>query len=281
MICIEGELPQELARAIYRGQRRIKGQVLPQLMTQYVSDEHAALERYARVVRIAVLPQWQGHGIGSQLLEYVATECENREIRFIGANFGANPEVMSFWVKSGFLPIRLGVKKETATGEYSVLMLKAIEDEKLSLSLRLNQRFVYRFLNMQADVYHDLDPEVVRACCMINQTDINWRPHEHETRELMDFAYGNRGYEVCQPLVKDLVFTIYESGKSVCLEPAENALLVKKVLQAQQWTAVARHLGYSGKSESVHHLKQVVGNLIRDLAKEDLLFLCEGLPVND
>ena len=126
MISIEGRLPDELGEQIWQGRRRPRGHLAPQSLVAHCGYKSAHRYRYARVVRIAVHPELQGQGLGSKLLGHIYLSAQSKGIDFLATSFGISEPLLSFWADNSFVPVRLGLRPETSTGDVSVLMLKPV-----------------------------------------------------------------------------------------------------------------------------------------------------------
>jgi len=48
------------------------------------------------------------------------------QLNYLGVSFGLTKEVFRFWVKNGFDPVYLSLKKNETTGEYSCILVKPL-----------------------------------------------------------------------------------------------------------------------------------------------------------
>ncbi len=128
----EGTLPPALGQAIWRGQRRPRGHLLPQSLAFHGGIREACQFRYQRVMRIVVHPRCQQQGIGSQLLSWLQLESQQLlqpdECDFLGASFGASPELLDFWQNNGFGAVRIGLGTDGVSGLHAAMMLWPCSD---------------------------------------------------------------------------------------------------------------------------------------------------------
>lgn len=122
LITREGGLDEALHDDIIRKKRRVKNQLLAQLLAQFTLSKQALSLNYLRIVRIAVLPELQNQGVGSALINAIVTD-KAQSIDAIGTSFGADDASLAFWLKQGFSPIHLGYKRNPRSGLASVAML--------------------------------------------------------------------------------------------------------------------------------------------------------------
>lgn len=118
-------LTAELSLAIWRGQRRPRGHLLPQSLSFHGGLAQACQFRYHRVMRIVVHPRCQQEGLGSQLLNWLQAPTQQQDLNsdFLGTSFGASPELINFWQTNGFRAVRLGQSRDAVSGLQAVMML--------------------------------------------------------------------------------------------------------------------------------------------------------------
>jgi tRNA(Met) cytidine acetyltransferase len=159
LVSIEGGFDKksdaDLVEQIWQGRRRPRGHLAPQSLVTHCGYKEAAYLRFARVIRIAVRPKYQGQNIGSALLKWLKQEIKSqkeiphtesqtlslRQVDFLSTSFGLEPDLLSFWKNNGYMPVRLGLKRETSSGLYSILMLDPISSKAKSLMPYWQARF--------------------------------------------------------------------------------------------------------------------------------------------
>ncbi|MCC7517220.1 MAG: tRNA(Met) cytidine acetyltransferase, partial [Pseudomonadales bacterium] len=124
----EGQLDEAIAQEIVAGRRRPRGHLLVQSLAIHLRHEVFLRQRVARVVRIAVHTQYQGRGLGSQLLQAVVDRLRGRGVNAVGSSFSASAEVLHFWQKNGFELLRVGYRRHAASAEPSALVLRVLDD---------------------------------------------------------------------------------------------------------------------------------------------------------
>lgn len=125
-LCREGGLSHQLAVEVVAGTRRPTGNLLAQGLAYYFQHVAAAQAQWLRVVRIAVAPNLQNRGLGRQLLKHLIANAPP-DITAIGTSFASTPSINRFWRRANFLPVRLGARKDAATGCHALVMLYPIE----------------------------------------------------------------------------------------------------------------------------------------------------------
>ncbi len=142
LVADEGEFTdRSLVDDIAAGKRRPRGHLLPQLLTwQY--QEHAACEqRWWRVVRIAVHPDRQRNGLGSELLAWLRSEATSQSVDALCTSFGADPTVLPFWQRANFSPVYLGHVREATSGAFALAMVHPLSQRGHDLHRRVSFAF--------------------------------------------------------------------------------------------------------------------------------------------
>ena len=124
----EGGFDSDMTRLVLEGKRRPQGHLLPQTLTWHSKIPHAAELTCERVMRIAVLDQCQGQGLGKLLVKYLTDYAQKKSVDYMGVSYAATPELIRFWEDLGFQLIRKGFKRDRASGTYAavqVLMLSS------------------------------------------------------------------------------------------------------------------------------------------------------------
>ncbi|WP_414830217.1 GNAT family N-acetyltransferase [Alteromonas sp. H39] len=117
---------EEVASGIACGSRRVKGHLSAQRIALMLSAPEAATALYWRINRIAVAPEHQNHGYGSQMLAKVTADATLNKIDAITSSFGYTELLGRFWQTNGLDVIQHGVKKDKASGHASALVFRAI-----------------------------------------------------------------------------------------------------------------------------------------------------------
>lgn len=143
----EGGLDRELTQAIWRGERRPKGNLVAQYLCFQGNFPQACQLRSLRISRIAVAPEMQGKGYGKRLISEMILQIsvQNPPLDFLSVSFGMNDELLNFWQQCGFQQVAISQNPEASSGLYSAMMIypvslrgKAFVDQA-SLQFQRNQ----------------------------------------------------------------------------------------------------------------------------------------------
>ncbi|MGQ3413293.1 tRNA(Met) cytidine acetyltransferase TmcA [Natrinema sp. LN54] len=285
LLAREGNLPAETRSMMYEG-GRVRGNMLPDVLTSQLRDEAAGEPAGLRVVRIATHHAARSRGLGSRLLEHIgeefATESdaadESGAIDWLGTGFGATPGLLAFWRENGYRTVFVSTTRNDASGEYSALMLAPTSDAGRALHDRHADRFVRRFAALCSDPLDDLEPDVARAA--LRSVDADAGPPlalaDHEWDLVASAAYGPGLFAVDPGPFRDLVVRyLVDDPDGIDLTDREERLLVRRVLQGRDVEAVADRLGYHSTSQCMRAL----GDAFRPLV--DLYGTDAALEVRD
>jgi tRNA(Met) cytidine acetyltransferase len=261
----EGDIDPETARAVYRNERRVTGHLLPQTLESFVGIKNASAASYLRVVRIAVHPELRRQGIGQQLLQYIESDAKISGLDIIGSNFGASSDLLAFWYKAGYLPMHIGLKRNTSTGTHAITYLKPLTDCGKNICQQSNNKLAKQFSFQLAEAYQALDTEVVAEVYNALATSNILQLTSDEWEDISSFADSLRGYEInTMPIHKFIQYGFSNGLIHKTCSAGELQLLIKKVLQRQSWQDIVTSLHFEGKRQAVQALRIVISKLVND-----------------
>jgi tRNA(Met) cytidine acetyltransferase len=251
---VEGGVDPELASQIQLGLRRPRGHLLPQSLSTHAGLEGAAEFKYLRVSRIAIHPDRQRQGLGSQLLQCLATSSP--EVDFLGASFAASPELIAFWYRNDCWPLRLGYRREAASGQHSLQLLKPLSKTALGVWPQWRQRFDEQFPYLLGDPLRHLEPGIA-ALLLYPQGGA--RPLDAQDRaDLHAFTQGRRDYGGARLALWRLLCLCAHRSDAARIEA-----LILKVLQAHEWHSCAQRLGLAGRKAVLERMRQEARELLK------------------
>lgn len=259
LVIQEGGHTPALSSAIYRGERRPSGHLLPQTLTFHAGCEMAATLNYARVMRIAVHPQLQSQGLGSTLLQQIVEEEKLNRVDIIGASFGANVALLNFWHRAGFEMVRLGMTRDRSSGEHSAVMLMPLTQTGELLVADARQRFQRHLPGWLDGPLNDL-PFDMQQLLLHEAVEDSEELLVADWQDIESFATTHRGYETCMTALKKF-FNL--EVVSILLSEQENTLVSLRIRQDKEWSELVTALNLSGKAEAIRLLRQVVARLLQ------------------
>ncbi|HHQ41052.1 MAG TPA: tRNA(Met) cytidine acetyltransferase, partial [Chromatiales bacterium] len=248
LVADEGGFDEAAARRIWAGLRRPHGHLVPESLAVHLGLEAGARLRCARIMRIAVHPAARRRGLGLRLVEAVAADAAARGLELAGTAFGAAPELVAFWRRAGFVPVRVGVRRGTASGAHAVLMLRPLAPAGETLAREARAAFVRRLPAQLADPLRGLEPALAAALLAGGPAD--WeRVAAAGWGQPAAFAFGHRGYEECLDALRPLAAAaLADPGLAGVLDAGARTLLVAKVLQGRPWAEAAAAAGLPGRA---------------------------------
>jgi len=256
----EGGLDVDLRTAIYEGQR-VRGNMLPDVLTSQLRNEAAAEAVGYRVMRIATHNAVRSSGLGSYLLDRCYAEFSDR-VDWLGVGFGATPQLLGFWRANGYRTVHLSITSNDRSGEHSVLMLRPCSDAGQELTERHVDLFRKRIGATLCDALSGLDADIVRgalAAAGLPEVDESSEVDgldaldDRDWRVIAGVGYGPGTYEAA-PHVFRTVATASLFTPSGDLSARQERLLVRKVLQGEPWESVASGLDYASTSQCMREM---------------------------
>ncbi|MGC8542517.1 MAG: GNAT family N-acetyltransferase, partial [Vulcanisaeta sp.] len=186
--------------------------------------------------------------------------------------FGVNAKLLNFWIKNGYMPVHISPERNPISGEYSVLLVKPINEKSKDIVIYANREFRLRLLNSLQGPFHDLEPDIVRMLLKDwdHALDTNYKARltDAQVRRLVAYAWGPMTYENTADAITELVKTFYlrKGIDDLELPPLYEEAIICKVLQARPWREAAKVLGIR-KSTLMLLLREVVKVLIQYYVK--------------
>ncbi|WP_335998695.1 tRNA(Met) cytidine acetyltransferase TmcA [Halorientalis halophila] len=252
LLAREGSLDAETRAEMYDG-GRIRGNMLPDVLTTQLRDESAGIPVGQRVLRIATHHAARSRGLGSRLLAEIRAEFED-SVDWLGVGYGATPDLLDFWAENGYRPVHLSTTRNDESGEYSALMLDPASEAGRDLFERHADQFLSRIGGVLADPLADLDPDVARATLDALDRTVDPELDDWEWRHVASAAFGPGLFDAAPESYRRLTLTYFASDVDLGLSAREERLLVAKPLQGRPWDAVANRLDYHSTAGAMRAL---------------------------
>lgn len=264
LVSTEGDILEDVAVEIMNGHRRIKGQFLPQTLISEFSQTTTAGLKFARIMRIAVDPSLHRKGIGLMLVNYLSASLADR-YDFIGAGFGSDERVCHFWNKVGYLPIKVGHKKNAFSGHHSVVVIKGLSTDAHRVVEELRQQFPKRLLFLLTDSLKYLDTQVVRSLLLNYSQNIQSHINQKEYRDLNSFAHEYRDYNTCSYLIYKLILNTVHRHSISEISDSDWAILIQRVIQRQDELEVISNAHLEGRKQLQAKIRLITIQLINSV----------------
>jgi len=259
LVAVEGRFSRPVAEAIWRGQRRPRGHLLAQGLAAHAGLREAARLPVWRIMRIAVHPGMQGRGLGTRLLTAIADEALTDGQALVGASFGATPTLLRFWHGAGHVPVRIGMRRDGASGCHSVIVIRALDRRGRWAVTRGRARLRRELPLLLPDALQSVDPDVVVQLLAASG---HWpAPAPADRAELRAFAEASRAFEACLPVLHAFSWWAL-SDDAITMRAQDRALLVMRVLQARRWSELAALPGLGGRAAVIAALRRLVADLL-------------------
>lgn len=255
----EGGFDHTLAGAIAAGQRRPRGHLVAQSLAVHAGLVQAPTLRYGRVIRLAVHPQRQGQGLGSELVAHVAQSGSASAWDALAVSYAVSPALLRFWSRAGFQPVRIGFHREARSGTHAMMMLRPLTAAGEDLVSTASTRLAAQLPDWLLEALQDLDANIVPAVLAMLPASLEPLA-EWERDEIGAFVDGQRGYENCLPVLRRwLLRRLHQTVR--CDELQHATLLIERLLQLHSWPSLARRHGLVGKAGVLARLRQAVARL--------------------
>ncbi|MCM2129631.1 tRNA(Met) cytidine acetyltransferase TmcA [Larsenimonas rhizosphaerae] len=199
----EGGFDAPLAEQIARGERRPQGHLVAQSLTLHLGEAAAAQVRWRRIMRVAVHPARRRRGVGRQLVEALAADAGGAAL--LGVSFGLDDTLPAFWQTLGFTPVRVGLTRETASGEHALMMARPLTADGNTLRARLAARFSTLLPDWLARELVALDPAQAAGVLAGLPTP---SAEEGDAQRLDRFISANAPWALSRPVVQKAVWQV-------------------------------------------------------------------------
>jgi len=242
MLMREGQADDKLVVQVLENQRRLRDQFLPQSLLMHCGIKESFNYSYQRVMRIAIHPQLQGQGLGTQFLNGIEQQVSAKGVDFIGASFASNATLVKFWQQAGFSVARVGFSKDKASGEHSCLVTKALLPNARPLQRVIAQQFYQQFDYWLTDEFKYMPVKLVWQLLNGNTELKSLVLSSDVMQSVNDFTSGQRQFSSC-------VYALHHWLLKHCTEqyaPEVLPLLVR-ILQKHNIEQVCQQYGFTGK----------------------------------
>jgi len=252
-VAIEGGINDELIEKMSTGYKP-KGQIIPDMVLKHHWNLSFPKTKGLRIVRIATHPDVMGMGIGTFALEELLKWAKRNGYHWVGSGFGVSPELLSFWEKSGFVPIHITPQRNEVSGEFTVVVVRGLRKDITKLVSSLNFNLVKRIVEYLSDELRELEYDVAIKLLRLKGENSPQKPHISEVDRLRMEKYvdGISLYEYVSDIVRPIVRYYYLKNEKVGLDDLEERVLVTKCLQLRGWWEFGELLR-EGRAYSILH----------------------------
>jgi len=188
----EGEQPSELAQAVWRGERRPRGNLVAQSLAAHSRFPEAMLLSSRRISRLAVSQSLRREGIGRRLVDALREHSQGKD--FLSVSFGYTAALWQFWQCCGFQLVRIGTQREASSGCYAAMAILPLTAAGHQLCQRAAEHFQRDWPLQQTRYSPELSLEEFPS------GDPAFLPEDYQ--ELVGFAQAHRPLSVSFPALQ-------------------------------------------------------------------------------
>ncbi|WAJ70960.1 GNAT family N-acetyltransferase [Catenovulum adriaticum] len=268
LISIEGPLPATLASECQQGKRRPNGHLTPQLIAAQTGyDEFAKLAGW-RIVRIAVDPQCQQQGHGSQLLNWLYQQATIQNIDYLASSFATSANLFKFWLKNQFNLARSSTTAETNTGLFSSLVMRPLSAPAKQLLQHIAQQNHIQIRYLLTTRYQNIPADLIWL--WLSSKPIPQLPTQVSAQINMQFIHGF-AFHASNYFSAQATLAMY------CIDNAthvvntvsefESALLYRALLSQWEMKKLCLTFNLSGKKAVINKLREIFALLLVNNSK--------------
>ena len=234
-------------------QMRAHGHLVPQLLTRHYAQADFIMLSTLRVMRIAVHPALQRHGIGRGLIQQVEKLGQQKQVDYICSSFGASDELLPFWFLQYYWPLHVGVKRDKASGSHNLVVAKPLSAMSRQALSQIQSGFQNQFPHLLFESLPHLPaPQILH----ILQT-FRFRKHNPKLEQaLVYYANNVRPYESISGQLWE--WSLQSAHRILQTSWQDQAIWCDKVLKKQHWQEVAHRHHLSGRKEVEKRLKAMI-----------------------
>ncbi len=258
LVVKEGQITPEVVADIQSGKRRPKGHLVPSDLANHLGVADAAAQSCARVMRIAVHPKLQGHGIGSEMLLRLESMLKGK-VDYLATSFGATKELLHFWNKAKYVPLRLGFSVDQSSGTHSVILVRPLSKESQQWLTNAIENALTILRSQLMVSARKISPDVAKVLffllCNSTSSNVTLRSDINSLVLLQRYADGGNGLETIRPFLAGLI----TAGDTV---DRSSDLLGAIGLLGWSLPECAKHFGLNGKKAVEADLRREISYLL-------------------
>lgn len=262
LVVVEGGLDEAIGGVIVRGERRLRGHLIPQSLAFHLGLVEGVSLRCARIMRLAVHPAWQRRGLGSRLVAALVADAAERGLDLAGSSFGGDASLLRFWQRCGFLPVRVGMTRSSNSGEHALMLLRGLSEPGQALRNEARRRFLRDLPDQLTQPLRGLEP-LLAIRLLEGKERSHEAPDAVDREQLTAFAFGRRSYGDSLGALRRFVLHMCTRQDVLECVPAQRLeLLAAAVLQGRGWSETAALGGLTGRNDAMQAVRETLAQLI-------------------
>ena len=200
--------------------------------------------RGLRINRIAIHPLLQKKGLGTEMLAQLELAQKEAGLAFLATSFGTTPALIHFWLKAGYIPIHIGLKRSPETGEYSVVMMKSLNVAAQADIAMFGADFKVKLIDWARDVLFDAAPSTIAPLLLYQNNDFeNKLPRitftASETRRLNAYSQDVLKYKAATDVIRKLFLRyVYDMHPVRPKLDGKTLEIIIAKLQSRSWKTI-------------------------------------------
>ncbi len=245
----EGGLGPSLGEAVFNGERRVRGHLLPQTMAAHAGEPHWPTLRGRRIQRIATHPGARRQGLGSRLVQAITQQARDDGLDFVGVSFGVEDELLAFWEAQGMRPLHLGQHRDHASGQRALVMAMGLSSRGRDHVERSARRFRQSLPVLAAGPLRQADPALIARLLSAPPPGIDLPTLDPaDRRRVIACAHRQHHLDAALPALRTFLPLALGNHMIQATVPlADRALLVGRFLQLREQADLAARFDLAGK----------------------------------
>lgn len=257
----EGGIDRQTAVDISAGQRRPKGSMVAQGLSQLSGDGRFCESTSLRVSRIAVLAPWRRRGVGRQLIAAAEQMVKTEGIDFLSSSFALENDALDFWRALDFVPLALGSRIDPASGGYSLIIAKSSHAGLQRSFEQLRQQLQRDLPYSVRSTHRSLNPMLLLALLTENTV---FEVTHSDAVVTSRYLAGAVSIEQAAAALARLCLA--------CAEQAEgDALSLGMLVYGKDWPDIAGNYNLAGRAECEMALRQYIQLVYEKFIQEPTL----------
>ena len=267
-LCVNEAFPElndlQLHEQIISGERRLRGKLVPQALAMFYNDPAWLHTKLLRVMRIVVRSEFQQHGLGSLLLDQVLKKAKEERYDGCSVSFGVEADLVRFWGKNNYQPLRLSYRSDASSGLPSLMMVCALNDKTKQRITAGHPHFYSHLLEGLKSYYLSLSSEALISI-LSHQSLSSLTPVINESQREKLKRYVNSAYAQwdCWLELRDLALAACSQRNTTETNDAQQ--LLDYVVRLKQHHELMPN---AGKKAWDHYLREACGRLLSSLDNE-------------
>ncbi|MEJ2576153.1 MAG: hypothetical protein P8106_05570, partial [Gammaproteobacteria bacterium] len=179
------------------------------------------------------------------------------------ASFGATAGLAAFWRGCGYRPVRLGMRRDPASGAHSLVVLRPLDAAAAAAAAELRTAFADQLPWLLGDGLQDVETDLV-AELVAGMAPLPPGPRDRQA--LARYTAGAADYAQALAALRRATWNLLAAGRAGQLAARDLDLLVGRLLQQRGWAALAAEYDLAGRRGVERELRGVVARVAAGLA---------------